>query len=519
MPRNLNPTPQFFDSAGDPLVSGKMYYFESGTDTPKPTFADINLTIPNTHPVVLTADGRLPNVFFDGPARQKLTDSDDVQLWDKDPVGGENIGGNFEQWLPSVIYSVNDIVEGSDGNFYLSFTDGNENNDPTTSPAFWQQIEFINVWNVNVTYALGDIVKASDNDFYKSLVADNVGNDPVSSPTKWGDPFTVASATETSEGIAELATQAETNAGTDDARIVTPLKLDQSITGRTDTVITTADEISFADVSDSNKAKKDTVQGVLDLVVLPRNYIGGLNTSNGTDADHDIDIAVGECRDATDAQDIRLSAITKQIDAVWAVGTDAGGLDTGTVAANTLYAVWAILRSDTGVTDALYSTSFSAPTMPTDYDFKRLIGAVVTDASSNIISFTQTGNEFVYLGELIVDVNDGAIVDRIFADGTLSVPPLSTADIYASAANPTNTNAEEAWLHVKTKGGAEAATQIEDAWASYDSGGDFPDSIGSRGRVKTDASSQIQYATLEASGAATVVIKTVGFTMHTRTDP
>lgn len=35
----------------------------------------------------------------------------------------------------------------------------------------------------------------------------------------------VVQATETLKGIAEIATQAETNAGTDDARIVTPLKL------------------------------------------------------------------------------------------------------------------------------------------------------------------------------------------------------------------------------------------------------------------------------------------------------
>lgn len=35
----------------------------------------------------------------------------------------------------------------------------------------------------------------------------------------------------------------------------------------TDTVITTADEILFADTSDSNNVKKDTVQGILDLVV------------------------------------------------------------------------------------------------------------------------------------------------------------------------------------------------------------------------------------------------------------
>lgn len=51
-------------------------------------------------------------------------------------------------------------------------------------------------------------------------------------------PFTLATAigtivgqaTETSAGIAEIATQAETNTGTDDQRIVTPLKLKTNLT-------------------------------------------------------------------------------------------------------------------------------------------------------------------------------------------------------------------------------------------------------------------------------------------------
>lgn len=40
----------------------------------------------------------------------------------------------------------------------------------------------------------------------------------------------IGPATETSAGIAEIATQAETNTGTDDARIVTPLKLKTNLT-------------------------------------------------------------------------------------------------------------------------------------------------------------------------------------------------------------------------------------------------------------------------------------------------
>lgn len=43
------------------------------------------------------------------------------------------------------------------------------------------------------------------------------------------------------------------------------------INGKTDAVITASDEIGFADVSDSNTIKKDTVQGILDLVTNPDN--------------------------------------------------------------------------------------------------------------------------------------------------------------------------------------------------------------------------------------------------------
>jgi hypothetical protein len=188
MPRFVNPRPQFLDDAGDPLVSGNLYIFDSGTDTLKTTYADVNLTIPNTNPVILTGDGRVPNIWFDGTARIKLTDSDDVQIWDIDPVSAEGGVAAFDEWVPSVIYGVNNIVEGSDGAFYISFTSGNEGNDPTTTPTEWQEVEFINVWNTNVTYGLGDTVKASDNNFYRSTSASNQGNDPTLG-VDWEVPF------------------------------------------------------------------------------------------------------------------------------------------------------------------------------------------------------------------------------------------------------------------------------------------------------------------------------------------
>jgi len=67
----------------------------------------------------------------------------------------------------------------------------------------------------------------------------------------------------------------------------------------------------------------------IDLDILARSYLAGLGTSRGTDADHDIDIAVGEARDTANALSLILAAaLTKRIDATWVAGNDQGGLGT-----------------------------------------------------------------------------------------------------------------------------------------------------------------------------------------------
>lgn len=107
-------------------------------------------------------------------------------------------------------------------------------------------------------------------------------------------------------------------------------------------------------------------------------------TTNASDTANDVDIAAGAA--ASDTSPFYLmqlaSAITKRIDAAWAVGTNQGGLDTGTVGNNTYY-IWLIQRSDTLVTDALFSLSSTAPTMPANYDRKRLLGYIVRASAAN----------------------------------------------------------------------------------------------------------------------------------------
>jgi len=87
---------------------------------------------------------------------------------------------------------------------------------------------------------------------YVSLINTNVGNTPASSPSQWAELY--AQATETVRGTAEVATEAEVTAGTDDARIVTPLKLLQRLT----TYIVQATETVFGWAKIATQAQTNT---------------------------------------------------------------------------------------------------------------------------------------------------------------------------------------------------------------------------------------------------------------------
>jgi hypothetical protein len=134
---------------------------------------------------------------------------------------------------------------------------------------------------------------------------------------------------------------------------------------------------------------------VIDAAPLSKAYGFGCSLSNnGGNPNTHVDVAAGEWASdgATPFAMTLASAITKRLDAVWAVGTGNGGLDTGAKAPSTWYYVFEIQRSDTGVTDICFSASSSGPAIganiPVAYDRKRrLPGAVLTDASGNIRAF------------------------------------------------------------------------------------------------------------------------------------
>ena len=159
----------------------------------------------------------------------------------------------------------------------------------------------------------------------------------------------------------------------------------------------------------------------LAAAAMPRGSLGGLNISNSSDAEHDIDISVGECRDSTDASNLALSsAMTKRIDASWLAATGNGGLFSGTVAATTWYHVFVIMKTSDSSIDAGFDTSITAANIPSGYVKYRRIGSVLTDGSANILAFVQYDETFLWKDPPL-DIN-ASDQSTTAVSRTLSVP-------------------------------------------------------------------------------------------------
>ncbi len=166
-------------------ANSTLNFFKSGTNSKLITYKDEIETIENAADVKADSFGNLPNIFFSGSARVFYFDEFMQQYSERDPVGGEKELGDFTLWDIVVTYDKNDIVEGSDGNFYKSLSNGNVANDPITSADKWELFKLIGVWNTNITYSIGDVVLSTLGNLWKALTATS-GNDPeTDNGTNW----------------------------------------------------------------------------------------------------------------------------------------------------------------------------------------------------------------------------------------------------------------------------------------------------------------------------------------------
>jgi len=175
--RFIDPIPQYTNDAGEPLAGGKLYFYDSGTTSFRNTYSDAGLTTANANPVILDSAGRPPSIFLQGNYKLVITDSNDVQLSERDPVSGSSTAGEYTDWSITTTYSLNQSVRGSDGEYYVSITNNNLGNDPTSSAANWSKAVGIVEWNTNETYALNDTARYNGL-LYRSTANSNLGSQP-----------------------------------------------------------------------------------------------------------------------------------------------------------------------------------------------------------------------------------------------------------------------------------------------------------------------------------------------------
>lgn len=173
-----------------------------------------------------------------------------------------------------------------------------------------------------------------------------------------------------------------------------------------------------------------------------------------------VDILAGTCRDSTNTNDITISSTVTITSTVKGVG----GLDTGTIAASTLYDVYAIgssLGQEPGA--ALFSlASASAPVLPYNYDMYRRLGCVLTDGSSHFLQFLQTSNNNDCTRRMWYDAGISVLsggASATFADVALGafMPAFITNVLFNATLTPTG-NGNTATI--QPKGAADAGGYI-----------------------------------------------------------
>lgn len=287
--------------------------------------------------------------------------------------------------------------------------------------------------------------------------------------------------------------------------------------GDTWTRLTDVGTFEYIDDGDSTQWVERNVGG--GSGTLAKGYLFGLGTSNDTDTAHDILIAVGQCVDSTGTTLMKLTtAIAKQIDAAWAAGDDAGGLDGtesvgGTPDASTTYHLY-LISDDSGTTvDAVFSETApaSGPTLPSGYTKYRRIASFPLDGSANVVAYSQLGDEFllsVPVSEFTTNVPGtdavtpalsvplGIQVDAIFAFHLQDDSPAADTNALITAIDQADTAPSATVFTVRLENSTDGTdTGANTGWI----------------RVRTDTSGQIRYHLDNSDGGLWAIGVTSGW--------
>lgn len=263
-----------------------------------------------------------------------------------------------------------------------------------------------------------------------------------------------------------------------------------------------------------------TAQTILSLLAAQASgaakLISGWTYANGTDATNDIDIAAGAGVDSAGAIWMKGAALTKQLDASWAVGNNQGGRLSGSLADGS-YWIWAIGRSDTFAVDYGFETTANAvPTLPSGYGHYRKIGGFQR-VSGAIVAFDvyELGGGAIehYWRAPTLDLNLSATL----ADArTLSTVKVPTGEKLTAILDVSLFDAGAAWA-ARICDPAETDGSPSNASAPLcNMTGPANVAVAQRMRVRTDTSGRIAWRAAGPTNMDNARISTAGFVMERR---
>jgi hypothetical protein len=243
-------------------------------------------------------------------------------------------------------------------------------------------------------------------------------------------------------------------------------------------------------------------------------HLGGLGLSNSVGTPNTVlDVAVGSATSSDGTTLLGLaSAFTGSISGTWVTGTGQNKLDAGSAAADTWYHVW-LIGGPTVTTDILFSTSATAPTMPTSYTMKRRLGSFRLDGSVHILPFTHRGDRFVWNTPLldvtsanpgnaavlyVLPVPPGVLVEALVNMGIVDTTVTATF-IQGYASDPA----------VVDLAPASNAAPLATLSTAFSSGVSY--AIGAVPAVGTDTASRIRVRLVGTTALTTLYISTLGW--------
>lgn len=270
MPATLMPLPRirFNNAVGQPLAGGKVFTYVAGTNTPLASFTDYSGSVANANPVILDSVGEA-NIWLSNQLYKiVLTDANDVVQWTVDNVGQNSVSDLAAGFgIATNIASGTTVDLGTLPSHFANITGTTTinsfgNSATLDAPLYLvkfngaltltQSANLLLPTGANITTALNDRAWVEYLgagawrviDFMRDngaplvlgtgaanlvLATPNGSSGAIAARTLVG--IDMAAATDAARGSVELATDAETQTGTDTGRAVTPAGLNATVIG------------------------------------------------------------------------------------------------------------------------------------------------------------------------------------------------------------------------------------------------------------------------------------------------